>query len=362
MLDLTIGLEFLEELKKGRNLLAFSGGVDSSALYFLLQSYGISFDIAIVDYGIRKQSSLEVSYAQNLCFRDNKQCFVKYAPKIQGNFESYAREFRYDFFETLVIRFGYNNLILAHQLNDALEWFLMQFCKGTSVQKMQMPSKYQKNYIKNIHQGKLEATYWILRPFWQTSRAQIFDYLQNNQIFYFEDFSNHDMRLRRNYFRIKFANTLLEEFHNGIAFSLKLLQEESQRENEKIKDEVFEIPLLGKFCVLELKTLQNGLEAIDFVCKICGVLLSRAQKLELNELLEVERFSRVFKHQITIEKVKDQLFIFPHQCKRVIPKVVREKYRMLGIPQKFRFFLFQARILGMEQKVLDKIKKPKEEE
>ena len=140
----SLDLEFLEDLKAGKNLLAFSGGVDSSALYFLLKSYGIPFDVAIVDYGIRRQSALEVSYARNLCFMDNKQCFVKEVQKIQGNFENEARKVRYAFFESLIKAQGYTHLILAHQLNDALEWFLMQFCKGTSLERMQMSPKSQK--------------------------------------------------------------------------------------------------------------------------------------------------------------------------------------------------------------------------
>lgn len=349
MSDLTIRLEFVEELKRGRNLLAFSGGVDSSALYFLLQDCGIPFDIAIVDYGTRKQSCLEVSYAQNLCFLHHRQCFIKYAPPILGNFESNARKLRYEFFESLIARFGYTHLILAHQLNDVLEWFLMQFCKGTSVQTMQISPRVQR------------ATYCILRPLWQTSRTQILHYLKKNQIFYFEDFSNLNPQFRRNYFRANFTDELLKEFQSGIAFSLKLLNEESRQDNENLKSKIFEIPTLGLFCVLELESLQDALGAVDFVCKVCGVLLSRAQKLELKEILERENFSRVFKHRISIEKAKDRLFITPYSNdKPIIPKPIRERYRLLGIPKKFRIFLFQARVLGAEQRVLDKISGLKE--
>ena len=48
------------------NLLAFSGGVDSSALFFILLENNIPFDICIVDYGLREQSKLEVEYAYEL--------------------------------------------------------------------------------------------------------------------------------------------------------------------------------------------------------------------------------------------------------------------------------------------------------
>ena len=41
------------KIKNSKNLLAFSGGVDSTALFFLLLKENISFDIAIVNYNVR---------------------------------------------------------------------------------------------------------------------------------------------------------------------------------------------------------------------------------------------------------------------------------------------------------------------
>ena len=47
-------------IKNSKNLLAFSGGVDSSALFFLLLNHKIDFDIAIVNYNTREQSKDEI--------------------------------------------------------------------------------------------------------------------------------------------------------------------------------------------------------------------------------------------------------------------------------------------------------------
>ena len=53
-------------IQNQKNLLAFSAGVDSSALFFLLLEQNIPFDIAIVNYNLRVQSKDEVFYAKNL--------------------------------------------------------------------------------------------------------------------------------------------------------------------------------------------------------------------------------------------------------------------------------------------------------
>ena len=52
--------------KSSNNLLAFSAGVDSTALFFWLVEKNIPFDIAIVNYHTRPTSNEEVAYAKEL--------------------------------------------------------------------------------------------------------------------------------------------------------------------------------------------------------------------------------------------------------------------------------------------------------
>ncbi|MCI5968462.1 tRNA lysidine(34) synthetase TilS [Helicobacter sp.] len=328
-------LEFLEFLRDGRNLLAFSAGVDSSALYFLLRERGISFDVAIVDYGIRKQSRLEVERAKTLCFWDKRQCFVKVAEPILKDFEHTARKVRYAFFEEIIKEQDYCNLILAHQLNDAFEWFLMQFCKGSSLLTMQ--GCYERQGI---------VDYRVVRPLLKISRQEILEYLRKQRIFYFEDFSNLDSKFLRNAFRSRFSNPLLESFKDGIAFSLE------QLENEIVDVKPFRIPSLEPFYVF-----RNGsVEQIDRACKMCGILLSRTQRLDLKARLGGE-FSVVLQGRISIEKFWDRIFIAPFNVRAVaIPKEFKEKYRKLRIPKRFRLFLENARALNKLEAVLVKLK------
>ena len=71
-------------IKESKNLLAFSSGVDSTALFFLLFEKNIPFDIAIVNYNMRIQSLDEVTYAKHLASKYNKQIFLKDV-KIKSN-------------------------------------------------------------------------------------------------------------------------------------------------------------------------------------------------------------------------------------------------------------------------------------
>ena len=129
-----------KELLGAHNVLAFSGGVDSSALFFTLLAYDIPFDVAFVNYHTRPSSDLEEAYAKTLCQTYHKQCHVFHAPPIEHNFEATAREIRYAFFVDILARYAYQDLITAHQLNDRFEWFLMRF--SAVVSKMAFKSAF----------------------------------------------------------------------------------------------------------------------------------------------------------------------------------------------------------------------------
>jgi tRNA(Ile)-lysidine synthase len=66
----------LEYLRHTKNLLAFSGGGDSTALFFLLFENKIPFDIVHVNYQTRAQSNEEEAYARTLATTHTKELFT----------------------------------------------------------------------------------------------------------------------------------------------------------------------------------------------------------------------------------------------------------------------------------------------
>lgn len=256
-------LEFeLEDLKNTKNLLAFSGGVDSSALFFLLVKFDIKFDIALVNYKTRENSDKEAEFALNLAKFYNKKAYIKTCKLDEKNFEKNARDARYEFFQEILKANSYQVLLTAHQLNDRFEWLLMQFCKGAGAVELC-------GFDKSSEFGE----FLLKRVLFDTSREKILEFLSKNNLPFFIDESNFNETHKRNSFR-KITNPLLDEFENGIKKSFKFL------ENDKNE-------LIGKFClmqkdlfVFERKSEIYDKRMIDLAAKKLNLLISTKQRDE----------------------------------------------------------------------------------
>ena len=200
-------------IKNQKNLLAFSAGVDSVALFFLLLEQNISFDIAIVDYNLRAQSKDEISYAEELALKYNKSIFIQdITLKNNSNFEKTARDIRYKFFEEIILEDSYEILITAHQLNDKLEWFLMQLSKGAGLVE-----------LIGFNEFEQKENYKIYKPLLNITKDELENYLKMNNHKYFIDESNFDEKYKRNFFRHNFSNLFLQNFSSGVKKSFEYI-------------------------------------------------------------------------------------------------------------------------------------------
>ncbi len=315
--------ETLLQLQEGKNLLAFSGGVDSSALFFLLKQNNIPFDLAIVNYQMRGQSFEEVAYAHSLAKEFSKECYVLETSLTEQNFEATARKVRYDFFETLIQEHGYTNLITAHQLDDRLEWLLMQLSKGAGLYELLGTQVIEKR-----------ENYQLVRPLLETTRAEIQTYLNDNAIRYFEDESNSDEKYKRNFFRHNLAAPLLEKYAGGIKKSFTYLNEdltELMEQNIDVKSvqglHYFEYPASRRSAII----------TADRTLKEQGFLMRQGDKEALKTAEE-----HVVGRQYVVSFHPYYCFIAPYLTYEM-PKEFKEKCRLLKVPRKLRPYLFENR-------------------
>jgi tRNA(Ile)-lysidine synthase len=311
------------DVKTHKNLLAFSGGVDSTALFFLLMEQNIPFDIAIVNYNRRKQAKHEVVYALSLALKYKKQCFIHDVHLEDSNFEHTARQIRYEFFEEIIEEYKYETLLTAHQLNDKLEWFFMQLSRGAGLSE-----------LLGLNERLEKPNYTILRPLLNVSKATLEAYLIGHKIKYFYDESNHDTAFTRNYFREEFCCKFIQKFEQGVQKSFQYLNNDLNSLN---------IAYTPLFIHNELEVFKNhhddnlNIRIIDASLKKRGYVLSYAQRQEIRKQKE----GVISNWAIQINSLG--IFICPRR-QTVMPKKFKEACREYKIPKKIRAYLCDENI------------------
>jgi len=327
-------LSSLGILKNKKNLLAFSGGADSTTLFFLLLKQNIKFDIAIVNYNQRAQSLKEVEYAKELASEYKLECHTLTAPKIEKNFESKAREIRYDFFESLISKYGYDNLLTAHHLGDRFEWMLMQFCKGAGCAEIAGMQKVQQRDF-----------YTLVRPLLHLDKQELYNYLGKEKIKYFEDETNKNEEIKRNSFRHNYSAPLLDKYLSGIKKSFDYIDEDRQTLVPEVKIEHLND-------LVYFKSLKNPRANIFIIDKI---LKSKLYMLSANEreLLKNED-ALVVGRKFIVSINQEFTFIAPYSMddsKINMSHEFKEECRILKIEPKLRPFLYN------NKEVFKKVKK-----
>ncbi|MBT8348368.1 MAG: tRNA lysidine(34) synthetase TilS [Sulfurovum sp.] len=313
----------VSHLKEKKNLLAFSAGVDSSALFFLLLDHNIPFDIALVNYGTRDSSETEELHAKDIAKQYNLTCHTIKAPLFTTHFEQNARNFRYDFFEKLIEERHYDTLLTAHQLNDQLEWLLMRLTKGAGISE-----------LIGLEKISEREHYSLVRPLLEYSKEELLTYLQHKSYPYFEDESNSDEKYERNLFRKQFSDPLMSKYKEGIQRSFDYL-----RADKKQLEANFErIYTQKELRIIKLHTLSCKAKATDMALKELGYLLSASQRQEIEN-----RSSLVIGGTWAVELRADLLYIAPY-LRTDMPKKFKEACRVAKVPNKIRPYIFKENI------------------
>jgi len=315
---LKLSSNVVQELKKGKNLLAFSAGSDSSALFFTLENLNIEFDIALVNYETREQSWEEEQYAKKLAQEFNKKCYIFTCNLEQNNFEHNARTKRYDFFKKIIFEKSYNNLLTAHHLNDKLEWFLMQLSRGAGCVELSGMNEIEDN-----------LGYKTIRPLLHVSKKEIKGFLHINKIKHYLDISNNNKKYFRNQIRDEFSNSFCDKYEDGIKKSFKYLQKDAKRLIPKDIKQIENLYILKR----NEDDLIN-IRGIDRIVKKLGILLSNAMREEI-----IRTKDCIISSKIAISFNDKKIYICPVIDVKM-DKKFKEKCRIEKIPAKIRPYLY----------------------
>ena len=176
-------------------LLALSGGKDSMTLfnwlYELRAKLHIELGIAHINHGLRPESDFEEQSLRKMASDLEIPIFVD---RFTGEFtEQKAREFRYHFFEKIMIAENYDVLLTAHHQGDVVETVLMRQITGRPLRSLQ-----------GIADCQPFAKGQLIRPLLKFTKEEL-----DAAVFY-EDSTNQGV----DYFRNRIRNQLIPDLTN----------------------------------------------------------------------------------------------------------------------------------------------------
>jgi tRNA(Ile)-lysidine synthase len=222
-------IEFLKtyDLQNKTIIVGFSGGYDSMCLLDVLtkirdeEFYNMRIVAAHFNHNWRGTESLQ---EQEVCrlFAKAKGCdfFTRTAPTSLKKTENDARIARYEFFELAFDEFDADAVFTAHNKDDNAETVLYRVIKGTGLVG-----------LKGISQ-KRDIFY---RPLLKTSRTEIIEYCEKNNLSPNNDSSNGNINYKRNYLRLNIIPTL-EKINPAVKDTLNTLAEVATSENSIIEE------------------------------------------------------------------------------------------------------------------------------
>ena len=222
--------------KKDKIVVGVSGGPDSITLLECLNKYKEKLEIEIIvahiNHLIRKDSTEDEQYVENICKKMNIRCYIKrenvlnIAKNEKIETEEAGRKVRYEFFDEILKKEKANKIAIAHNMNDNAETILLNLLRGTGLNGLEgiQPMEYNK----------------YIRPLINISRKEIEEYVEKNKLKPKIDYTNKENIYKRN----KIRNELLpylKKINPNIVESLSRLSKIVKEENTYIKKETEKI-------------------------------------------------------------------------------------------------------------------------
>jgi tRNA(Ile)-lysidine synthetase-like protein len=183
-------------IKPGTYIVAVSGGVDSVVLLDTLmqqtasgQKLGIDIKYQLIvahfDHGILKNSAQVAKFVKGLAKKHNLKFELDKGNLGPNTTEEIARRARYEFLLNAQKKHTAEAIITAHHLDDKIETAVFQVLRGSG----------------RYGLDPFSRTSDIMRPLQNVPKSKILQYAKANKLQWFEDASNQNIKIKRNYIR-----------------------------------------------------------------------------------------------------------------------------------------------------------------
>ncbi|MGB4613697.1 MAG: tRNA lysidine(34) synthetase TilS [Erysipelotrichaceae bacterium] len=215
-------MELLDKDKK--YIVAVSGGPDSMALLHMCLKQKLNICVAHVNYRKRDNAFKEMESVETFCIENNIPFYcLNKEYKYKGNFQAFARKYRYDFFVKIANKYNYDCVLVGHNEDDVLETYLMY---------------EEKNLEGEVFGIAKESSYKglkIYRPLLSYSKQELIDYCNDNDVIYFIDESNLSNDFTRNKIRHSKVDKLNKEERIALLKEIEIKNIEKQKLVDKVE-------------------------------------------------------------------------------------------------------------------------------
>ncbi len=225
--------QFQSQLTHQHYLIAFSGGLDSTALLSLMvkareNQPHLQLRAVHIHHGLSPNADQWATHCKQICQQFHIPLIIK---KINVNpnngIEQGAREARYQ--AIAAIRLSNEIVVTAHHLQDQSETFLLALKRGSGLQGLGAMQSYSELYGMPI-----------FRPLLPWQRSQLEQYVNSEKLAWIEDDSNADNHYERNFLRNQILPKLRQRwqhFDQMVARSAQHCYQQQQLINQLLADD-----------------------------------------------------------------------------------------------------------------------------
>ncbi|MDF1550465.1 MAG: tRNA lysidine(34) synthetase TilS [Bacteroidales bacterium] len=317
-------------------LITVSGGADSVAMLDLFSRSDFKCAVAHCNFHLRgSESDGDEKFVKKLSAHHHLPFYKidfktrEYAENNGISVEMAARELRYNWFEQIRQSNDYQYIATAHHQDDVIETFFINLSRGTGIRGLSGIKAKSGN---------------IIRPMLFADRAQIMEYLKENNLSFREDSTNSDINIIRNRFRHQIL-PLLKEI-NPAAKKNVLQTIENLKDSEIIINKTIKT-LKEKISIFEgntTKILLDELIKIDPLKPFLYELLApygfnASQITDITEALNTAP-GKIFNsntHQLIRDR--DALLIHPINSKVNISIMLKTEDEFIQLPTNEKIYL-----------------------
>lgn len=279
-------------LQDKKILVAFSGGVDSTALLRVLSKIHKKENLAACYFHHGEDSNQEYRkeaqvFCEKLCKKLEVTFFTLKSSELAKS-EAQYRELRYEALRRLQKENGFSILATAHHRDDLLETRLMRLIRGTGAQGFQAMQVYKDQ---------------VFRPFLETSKKELKKYLREEKVRTYEDPTNTSLDPFRNWIREEWLKGLEKRQRGAVGSLARSLETIAQEVSESVEgfsdllshNEAYKTQGLSRAFYLTLSPFDQRRLLAQYLFSLGKKDFSQAQLEEIQKRLDKSQKVIMFK-------------------------------------------------------------------